>query len=104
LDEDIDLDYHVNRHINEIFKKVERRRNILKVNRNKQRRTQFVQKMSSWRDVKRKRIVWADSKVFSLHLQSGKGILKVPPEEDPLDFALPRVQQGGGAYYGLGSY
>jgi len=76
LDEDIDLDYdNVNGHDDEIFKKVEGRRIILITNRNKQRRTQFVQKVLSWRDVKRKRIVWTDEKVFSLNPQSEKVIL-----------------------------
>jgi len=76
LDEDIDLDYdNVNGHDDEIFKKVEGRRIILITNRNKQRRTQFVQKVLSWRDVKRKRIVWTDEKVFSLSPQSESVIL-----------------------------
>jgi len=97
LDEEIEIYYHnVNRYINEIFERIISRRIILLSPRNKLRRTQFVHRILSWRDVKRKRIIWSDEKVFELHPQSGKVIVKVLPDDNPLDFALPRVQQGGG--------
>jgi len=52
LDEDIEIDYHnVNRYINEIFEKIDSRRIILLLPRNKLRRTQPVLKILSWRDV-----------------------------------------------------
>jgi len=97
LDEDIELDYHnVNRYINEIFEKVGAKRIILISPHNRVKRTQFVKNVLSWREPKRRRIVWTDEKVFELHPQSGKVVLKVLPEENPLDYALPKVQQGGG--------
>jgi len=52
LDEYIEIDYHnVNRYINEIFEKIDSRRIILLLPRNKLRRTQFVHQILSWRDV-----------------------------------------------------
>jgi len=91
------VNYHnVNDYVNEIFEKVEAKRVIILSNSNKVRRVQFVEQMESWRSVKRDRIVWTDEKLFVHYPQSEKVVLKILENEDPLDFALPRVQQGGG--------
>jgi len=92
-----DINYHnVNECINEIFVKSYAKRMILLSSQNQLKRVSFVKKILSWRECKRNMIIWSDEKVFEMHPQTGQVILKLRPEENPLDFALPRMQQGGG--------
>ena len=64
--------------------------------KNKEKRVKWVESHLTWRSAKWNTVVWSDEKIFELHPQTGKLMIRIMPDEDRDQFALPKVQQGGG--------
>ena len=84
------------RHINRNFICVPMQRLLLISPKNKKERTDWVTKYASWRSSKWQKVVWTDEKIFELHPQTGKLMIRIMPNEARTDHAMAKVQQGGG--------
>lgn len=62
---------------------------------NIEKRLDWIEKHKNWRQNKWFNVIWTDEKVFRLHPQNKKILLKIKFDESPGDFALQKKQQGG---------